>query len=43
MIFIFFVGSIFTPTISMEIQQHNQDQFEQAKQLVDCFCIIRVP
>lgn len=37
----FFVGSIFTPSIGMETQQHNQDQFEKATKLINYFLITR--
>jgi len=36
-----FVGSIFMPSMSMEVQ--GRDQLEQAERLIDCFFIIRVP
>jgi len=39
----FFVGSIFMPRIIMEAQDRNQNQFEQAKNLIDYFFIVRVP
>jgi len=39
-VLIFFVGSIFTPSIGMEKDQ-SQDKLEQAKKLVDYFCIAR--
>ena len=43
MLLTFLVGSIFTPSIGMEIeQQQNQDQFERVKLLVDAFCITRI-
>jgi len=37
----FFIGSISTPSIGMEIQRQNQEQFDQAKQLIDAFFVAR--